>query len=258
MCRRPGKPTMFLLLGTSFGFSCNFFMVSIFDHVFLQSWRQRSLTELEENRGTIPRPNTSEEVFEVRYRLKEYSKQELDQIRHQNQTKRPRFLDTELGIREKIYVGVLTSPDSIETFGVAVNKTLNHLLPRLAFFMNNQGKVSLPGMSLVSFSDSKSHMIPFHALKYLIDNHLDAYDWFFVFPDTTYIRGNRLLKLVRGISVAENLLIGKPVNVIKGRASSCDLQAGVLISQVIIMSSFITSMATPIEFSSVTKYPTTR
>ena len=245
---------MFLLLGVSFGFSCNVFMVSIFDQVFLQSWRQRSLTELKENRGTIPHPNPSENVFEVRYRLKEnYSKQELDQLRHQNRTKRPLFLDTELGIREKIYVGVLTSPDSIETFGVSVNKTLNHLLPRLTFFINNSGKVSLPGMSLVTFSDNRSHMIPFHALKYLIDNHLDAYDWFFVFPDTTYIRGNRLLELVRGISVAENLLIGKPVNVIKGRGSSCDLQAGVLFSQVIIMSSFITSMETPIEFSSVTK-----
>ena len=54
---------------------------------------------------------------------------------------RPRYASTELGIKEKLFIGVLTSRDTIDSLGVAVNKTLTHYVPKLVFFMDTRGLV---------------------------------------------------------------------------------------------------------------------
>ena len=46
---------------------------------------------------------------------------------------RPRYASTELGIKEKLFIGVLTLRDTIDSLGVAINKTLTHYVPKLVF-----------------------------------------------------------------------------------------------------------------------------
>ena len=114
---------------------------------------------------------------------------------------RPRYASTELGIKEKLFVGVLTSRDTIDSLGVAINRTLTHYVPKLVFFMDQRGP-SLPGgMAVVSFSDEKPYLRPFHMLKYLAAHYAQGYDYYLFIPDTTYVRGERLLQMVSHISI---------------------------------------------------------
>ena len=144
---------------------------------------------------------------------------------------RPRYASTELGIREKLYVGVLTSRKSIESMGVAVNKTLAHFVTKLVFFMDARGSV-LPGsMSVVSFSDERTIMRPFHMFKYIGDHYVKNFDWFYFITDETYVRGENLFNLVSHISISQNVVFGSPLE--DGQNSAyCNFDAGILISQV--------------------------
>ncbi|XP_035689517.1 chondroitin sulfate glucuronyltransferase-like [Branchiostoma floridae] len=47
---------------------------------------------------------------------------------------RARYISTELGIREKLVVGVITSRETLDTVAVALNKTLAHYIHKLLYF----------------------------------------------------------------------------------------------------------------------------
>jgi len=118
---------------------------------------------------------------------------------------RPRYFSTELGTREKLFVGVISTQSTIKTRGVAVNKTVCHLVDKLMFFIDAPGphklNISMPG--IVGFTDSRKNLKPFHVLKYIGDNFLDDFDFYFVTSDSSYIHAYELNKLVQGISVRE-------------------------------------------------------
>jgi hypothetical protein len=40
-------------------------------------------------------------------------------------------------------------------------------------------------------------------LQYLAEHYLDNYDWFYVVPDRTYVRGEKLFDLVSHISISQ-------------------------------------------------------
>ena len=142
---------------------------------------------------------------------------------------RPRYISTELGVKEKLFVGVLTSRETIETLGVAVNKTLTHYVPKIVFFMDNRGPTLPGGMSVVSFTDEKPNLKPFHMLKYIGDHYLNAYDWYMFLPDSTYIRGEKVFDLVSQISISQELHMGKAA---AHDCNHCDLAAGIIVSRV--------------------------
>ena len=105
------------------------------------------------------------------------------------------------GIKEKLFIGVLTSRDTIDSLGVAINKTLTHYVPKLVFFMDTRGPSLPSGMAVVSFSDEKPYLRPFHMLKYLAAHYAQAYDYYMFIPDTTYVRGEKLLDMLSYISI---------------------------------------------------------
>ena len=222
---------MSLLMGLSIGFALSLLVAFIFENQCLATIDQGphgNFPDISENPVTFEEGET----FELHHRTIKVSIEEQEQNRQKylkmNRISRPRFLSSEVGMKEKLFTGVLTSAKSVESFGVAINKTLNHILPRLTFFMNNPGALTLAGMPLVLFSDDKRHMAPFHMFKYVADHYVNAYDWFFIFPDTTYVRGVNLMDFVQHISVAENLLVGRPVESENEKSMSCDFQAGIL------------------------------
>lgn len=148
---------------------------------------------------------------------------------------RPRFISTELGIHEKLFVAILTSAETFETRGFAVNRTLNHFLEKVSFFLSSRSGMPTTTIPAVVFSDNKQHMTPFHTFRYIGDHYINAYDWFYVAPDSTYVNGEQLVNFVSHISVAANLLIGRPVESGNGEtllAAGCNLGAGILMSQV--------------------------
>lgn len=124
---------------------------------------------------------------------------------------RPRYYRTELGIREKLFLAVLTSPKTIQSHGIPFNKTTNHLFDKIGFFMEsepNKAKSDVKLNGVVQFSDTRLILKPFHMLKYIADNYLDEFDYFYIVRDTTYVRGRSLYTLVKSISVSENVHAG--------------------------------------------------
>jgi hypothetical protein len=128
---------------------------------------------------------------------------------------RPRFASTELGIREKIFLGVLATGESLETRALAINATLNSHSPKLAFFITTSRLRSESVQSqlpLVAFSEDAStpDSLWFRAFKYAGERHLNSYDWFFFVEDNMYVSASNIVHFVDRISVAGSHLIGKP------------------------------------------------
>lgn len=121
---------------------------------------------------------------------------------------RPRYYTTELGLRQKLFVGVMTSTGTINTRGVAINKTAAHLVDKIMFFNNgvNPPRINLTG--IIGFSDTRKILKPFHVLKYIADNYVDKFDYFFLIKDDSYIRAFNLSETVKKISVSEDVHLG--------------------------------------------------
>lgn len=123
---------------------------------------------------------------------------------------RPRYYSTELGIREKLFVGILASQASVDGLAVAVNKTVTHWVDKTIFFVDaagghklNVSLMKIPG--IVGFTDSRSVLKPFHMVKYIIDNYLDEYEFFMLIKDSTYLNADKLMNLVKQVSVSEDV-----------------------------------------------------
>lgn len=123
---------------------------------------------------------------------------------------RPRYYSTELGIREKLFVGVLANQATVDGLAVAVNKTVTHWVDKTIFFVDaasehklNVSLMKIPG--IVGFTDSRRVLKPFHMIKYIADNYLDEYEFFMLIKDNTYLNANKLMDLVKRVSVIEDV-----------------------------------------------------
>ncbi|XP_055911930.1 chondroitin sulfate glucuronyltransferase [Eupeodes corollae] len=123
---------------------------------------------------------------------------------------RPRYYSSELGIREKIFIGVMTSPDGINTLATAINRTVAHLVNRIKFFINadNSVKSNYKLKNIVGFTDTRENLRPFHVIKYLADNYLDDYDYFLIIPDNVYVDARKLTKMLYHLSITFDIYMG--------------------------------------------------
>uniref|UniRef100_A0A0A9YFR8 Hexosyltransferase n=2 Tax=Lygus hesperus TaxID=30085 RepID=A0A0A9YFR8_LYGHE len=150
---------------------------------------------------------------------------------------RPRYYSTELGIRERLFMGIMTTESTVRSLAVAANKTTSHYVDKLMFFMDAAGaekaqviNLRLPG--IVGFVDAREILKPFHMLKYLTDNFLEEYDFFFLTKDTTYVNPHLLLDIVKSISVSQDVHYGflQPYDA----SLYCSLDSGILLSNSIL------------------------
>ncbi|XP_036318261.1 chondroitin sulfate synthase 2 [Rhagoletis pomonella] len=176
---------------------------------------------------------------------------------------RPRYYSSELGIREKIFIGVMTSQDNINTLATAINRTTAHLVNKIKFFINADNvKTNYKLKNIVGFTDTRESLRPFHVIKYIADNYLDDYDYFLIMPDTVYVDARKLKAMLYHISITFDLYMGARLELSSiaqdgddnvyaaaGRAANsngvddlgsqsdrnyCDLNAGILLSSSVI------------------------
>ncbi|CAB0020638.1 unnamed protein product [Nesidiocoris tenuis] len=150
---------------------------------------------------------------------------------------RPRYYSTELGIRERILMGVLTTESTVRSLAVAINKTSYSYVDKLLFFMDAAGaekaqvvNLKLPG--IVGFVDAREILKPFHALKYLTDNFMEEYDLFLLMRDTTYVNPYILTEMVKDISASEDVHAGFPPST--ESSLYCSLDSGIMLSNSIL------------------------
>lgn len=122
---------------------------------------------------------------------------------------RPRYYSSELGIRDKLFVGVLTTEQNLNQHAVAVNKTLAHIADKMKFFITaSTAKTNRNLTNIIGFTDSRELLKPFHVFKYLIDNYLNDHDYFYLISDTGFVNGRMLVDLANRISVSEDVYLG--------------------------------------------------
>ena len=145
---------------------------------------------------------------------------------------RPRYYSTELGIREKLFVGVITSQQYLHSRDIAINKTIAHIVDKVRYFISipegTKPNVTLPG--IVGFTDTRSILKPFHTLKYIIDNYLENYDYYLLIKDVSYVNARKLVESVAKISVSQSIHMG----VLGDIPSYCSLDSGILLSNSVI------------------------
>ncbi|XP_076291816.1 chondroitin polymerizing factor [Lasioglossum baleicum] len=145
---------------------------------------------------------------------------------------RPRYYSTELGIREKLFVGVITSQQYLHSRDIAINKTMAHIVDKIRYFISipegTKPNVTLPG--IVGFTDTRSILKPFHTMKYIIDNYLENYDYYFLIKDVSYVNAKKLVEFVTKISVSQKVHVGVPGDI----QNYCSLDSGILLSNSVV------------------------
>lgn len=115
---------------------------------------------------------------------------------------RPRYASTELNIRYKLFIGILSTSRMLSNFSIFLNQTLSTVSKKVTFFVNNAEmneklllETTPPGVNVVNFNDDRDFLLPFHSLKYVIDNYIEEFDWFFFVTDTTFVRPQKVIYL---------------------------------------------------------------
>lgn len=129
---------------------------------------------------------------------------------------RSKYISTELGMRERLLVGVMTSKNSINTLGVAVNRTISHHLDNVIFFTGTRNRKVPHAMFVVSHGDERPIWNMFQSIKYILDHHVNEYDWFYLVQDDTYTEADRIRSLVDHLSMDRALYMGSPEEFIGG------------------------------------------
>ncbi|VDM57986.1 unnamed protein product [Angiostrongylus costaricensis] len=138
---------------------------------------------------------------------------------------RARFAATELGIRERLMVGVLAE----SSLAVAMNASLGRHVPRIHVFADasriDTDLAHLTNLSPYKPNGQKSHIFVL-GLIFNMTFH-ENFDWFLLVRDSTYINPFELNRLINSVNWNQRVLIGQPAYDGSGR---CMLDAGVILS----------------------------
>lgn len=147
---------------------------------------------------------------------------------------RPRYFSTELNVRlDRLFVGVLTVQENIDTIATAFNKTAAHLVNKIKFFIHADNvKTNFKLKNIVGFTDTRENYRPFHVLKYIADNYVEDYDFFYLIEDSAYLNAKTLMDQLNHISMSFDIYMGSKIE--DRDEGFCDLKAGIIFSSSVI------------------------
>lgn len=147
---------------------------------------------------------------------------------------RPRYFSTELNVKlDRLFVGVLTEQDNIDSISTAFNKTTAHLVNKIKFFIHADNvKTNFKLKNIVGFTDTRENYRPFHVLKYIADNYVEDYDFFFLIEDSAYVNAKMLMEQLFHISMSFDTYMGTRLE--DREEGFCDFRAGIVFSSGII------------------------
>ncbi|KAK9527594.1 hypothetical protein VZT92_014142 [Zoarces viviparus] len=226
------RPALPLILGLSLGCSLSLLMVS---------WTQGDTDDscgdelgngrLFRARGDAQRDSRDGAGDEdVQPRIVPYHK---DPNKPHKKVLRTRYIHTELGIRERLLVGVLTSRATLNTLAVAVNRTVAHRFHRTFFFTGLRSPKVPHGMAVVAHGDDRPVWLMYETIRHLHQHYGSDYDWFLLAQDDTYMQADRLSELVGHLSAGQDLYMGRAEEFIGGeeKARYCHGGYGYLLSR---------------------------
>ncbi|KAI4899312.1 hypothetical protein NFI96_010647 [Prochilodus magdalenae] len=123
---------------------------------------------------------------------------------------RAKYISTELGIRERLFVGILTSRTTLSTLAVAVNRTISHHLDSVVFFTGERDRKVPHGMFVVAHREEHHVWSMYQTIRYILDHFISEYDYFYLAQDDTYTQADRVKALVGHLSMDRLLYMGSP------------------------------------------------
>ncbi|KAG5683915.1 hypothetical protein PVAND_013173 [Polypedilum vanderplanki] len=147
---------------------------------------------------------------------------------------RPRYFSSELNVKQdRLFVGVLTVQENIESLATAFNKTTAHLVNKIKFFIHADNiKTNFKLKNIVGFTDTRENYRAFHVLKYIGDNYLEDYDFFYIIEDGAYLNARSLMEKLNHISMSFDVYLGTKIE--DREEGFCDLKAGILLSSSVV------------------------
>ncbi len=142
---------------------------------------------------------------------------------------RMRYISSELGIRDKLFVGVVVSRGDIdlESTTVGVNKTISHYVSKLVFFTKSGDPEAAPtGLNVVPIQADKTVTRTFEIWKSIYENYGNDYDFFLLIQDDTYLFGERMMDFVGQMSIGQDVYMGIPVHEADMEVTYCRREAG--------------------------------
>nr|KAF6418092.1 chondroitin polymerizing factor 2 [Rousettus aegyptiacus] len=227
------RPALPLILGLSLGCSLSLLRVS-----WIQGEGEHPCVEAVREPGGLQNPDSrtrldqSDEDFKPR--IVPYYR---DPNKPYKKVLRTRYIQTELGSRERLLVAVLTSRATLSTLAVAVNRTVAHHFPRLLYFTGQRGARTPAGMQVVSHGDERPAWLMSETLRHLHTHFGGDYDWFFIMQDDTYVQAPRLAALAGHLSINQDLYLGRAEEFIGAgeQARYCHGGFGYLLSRSLLL-----------------------
>lgn len=223
------RPALPLILGLSIGCSLSLLRVS---------WIQEDETPCPDNLLGIQGLQDGHKgphIHDLKPRIIPYSRKP-----HASHKKvlRTRYIQSELGFRERFSAVVLTSRSTLNSLAMAVNRTLSPHVGRLMFFTGARGPKMPSGMEVVSHGDERPVWVMYHTLRYIEVHLLPSYDWYYISQDDTFTNGFHLQEVVSHLSPAPAVYIGRPMEFIGGQEGwrYCHGGSGYLLSRALILS----------------------
>lgn len=218
------RPVIPAIIGVSLGFALSMFYIPIVEQQCLYDLEE-SQVYLMQRRNLKPH---KEPIGENHNRVT--TNQPLEhatvapKASHFNDGLRPFYIASELGKREKLLVGILTSEDHLDSLVLAINNTWTPELPRVIFFIpysrdaefhDKYTKVlGIPVVQLDvdSEDDTASKLkLQFKMLKHMYEHYINNYEWFMRVEDTTYVKSDKLLEFINSVNSSQMAYIGRPV-----------------------------------------------
>ncbi|XP_036432767.1 chondroitin sulfate synthase 2 [Colossoma macropomum] len=130
---------------------------------------------------------------------------------------RAKYISTELGIRERLFVGILTSKGTLSSLAVAVNRTISHHLDNVVFFTGARDRKVPHGMFVVAHGDERHIWNMYQTIRYILNHFISEYDYFYLAQDDTYTQADRIKALVGHLSMDRLLYMGSPEEFVGGQ-----------------------------------------
>lgn len=147
---------------------------------------------------------------------------------------RPRYFSSELNVKQdRLFVGVLTVQENIDNLATAFNKTTAHLVNKIKFFIHADNvKTNFKLKNIVGFTDTRENYRPFHIIKYIADNYLEDYDFFYIIEDAAYVNAKFLMEQLNHISMSFDVYLG--TKTADREEGFCELKSGIIFSSSVI------------------------
>lgn len=214
------RPIIPAIIGVSLGFALSMFYIPVVE--------QQCLYDLEESQVIIlghKQPGLSDSR---KARSEEVNSKPVlhntvaPKVSHYGYSLRPFYVASELGHRDKLLVGILTTEEKIDSLVLAINNTWAPLLPKIIFFTPFSRDVDfyekynkVLGLPIVQLSNVEDEnfsktKFSFNMLKYMHDHYINNYEWFMRVEDAMYLKADKLLELLNSVNSSKDVYIGRP------------------------------------------------